>query len=537
MSHLAGLVSRMTGLRRYGLAFMAGAISPLAMAPFGAWPILLLTLPVLVWLLDGCCLAPATPRRARVLSAAAVGWCFGFGYFLTGLYWVGHAFLVEAETFAWLLPFAVSLLPAGLALFFALATATACLMWRPGAARIVALAAALMATEWLRGHALTGFPWNTLGYAMTDGDAMMQWASLFGAYGLTLIAVLVCASPAAVWGPPAAVRGSLRRRLALPLIMAAVLAGGVLWGQQRLNAAVVEYVPGVRLRIVQPNIKQSEKWKPGNQDHVFQTYLAVSRNGAGGAEPLAGITHLIWPESAVPFLLAQTRPALDAIARLLPPGAVFITGAMRIEPEDIRAPDLKVYNSLYVMDDEANILATYDKLHLVPFGEYLPFQKTLEDLGLAQLTGVRGGFTAGRGSRLTHAPGLPPFLALICYEIIFPGEIDEPGARPQWMLNLTNDGWFGASIGPYQHLHQAQLRAVEEGLPVIRAANTGISAVIGPYGRVLDDLSLGTAGAIDTGLPRAAPATPYARWGLWIEGVLLISSVSVWFVLRRDRRA
>ncbi len=529
----------MTGVRRYGLALMAGAISPLAMAPFGVWPILLLTLPVLVWLLDGCCLAPATTWRARTAPAAAIGWCFGFGYFLTGLYWVGHAFLVEAETFAWLLPFAVSLLPAGLALFFALGTAVACQMWRPGAARIVALAVALMASEWLRGHVLTGFPWNTLGYAMTDGAAMMQWASLFGAYGLTLITVLVGASPAAVWGPASAVRGSLGRRLALPLIMAAVLAGGMFWGLERLNAAALEYVPGVRFRIVQPNIKQSEKWKSGNQSHVFQTYLDISRKngGAGGADPLAGITHLIWPESAVPFLLAQTKPALNALARLLPKGTVFITGAMRVEPQDIRAPDLKVYNSLYVMDDEARILATYDKLHLVPFGEYLPFQKTLEELGLAQLTGVRGGFAAGEGSRLTRAPGLPPFLALICYEIIFPGGVEEPGPRPQWMLNLTNDGWFGASIGPYQHLHQARVRAVEEGLPVIRAANTGVSAVIGPYGRVLDEMPLGKAGAIDTGLPRAAPPTPYARWGRLIEALLIISSVTVWLVLGRGAKS
>ncbi|MCG8560448.1 MAG: apolipoprotein N-acyltransferase [Hyphomicrobiales bacterium] len=523
-------VGGLGGWRRLLLAIAAGALSVLAMAPFHAWPVLLVTLPLLVWQLDGCCGKPSASLRRRLLGAALIGWGFGFGYFLAGLYWIGAAFLVEADRFAWLLPAAVSLLPAGLALFFALGTTVAALLWGRGPARIVGLAIGLALGEWLRGHILTGFPWNALGYALTAGDAMMQWASVFGIYGLTLIAVATLASPAALFCAPAARAGRRSLRLGFPAVMLALLAGAWAFGQARLHGVQPAEVAGVRLRIVQPNIPQAEKWQPENRNWIFRRYLDVSRGSGDAGQDLAGVTHLIWPESALPFLLADSREALAAIARLLPAGTALMTGAARAEA----APDrTRVYNSLFVMDAEAEIRATYDKIRLVPFGEYLPLQATLEAIGLEQLTRQRGGFSVGARPRLLDAPGLPPFAPLICYEIIFPHGIRQPGTAPRWLLNLTNDAWFGTSTGPYQHLHQARVRAVEQGLPVVRAANTGISAVIDPYGRILARLPLNRMGALDSPLPRPMGATPFVRWGRAVEIALLLFAAGLCLSLHR----
>lgn len=541
-------VGRLRGWKRALLAGSAGAVSALAMAPFHAWPVLLITFPVLMWLIDGCIVdrcgrsVVTSPTSWRRLGAAAsVGWCFGFGYFLAGLYWVGAAFLVEADRFAWLLPLAVTSMPAGLALFFGLGGALAAILWRPGPARIVALALGFSVAEWLRGHVLTGFPWNTIGYALTSGEAMMQWSSVVGVYGLTLIAMLVFASPAAIWGAAPAIAKGPTGRLALPILMLAVLAGGLAWGHLRLSQASSPAVEGVRLRIVQPNIAQSEKWKPENRIQIFQQYLELSRNGSsGGSAGLAGISHLIWPESAVPFLLADESEALAEVARLLPPGTTLITGAARAEA-DLRADGTvrrrRIYNSLFVMDERARILTSYDKVRLVPFGEYLPLQGVLESIGLEQLTRVRGGFATGAKPRLLAPPGAPPFAPLICYEIIFPGAVLAPGTAPRWLLNVTNDAWFGSSTGPYQHLHQARVRAVEEGLPLVRAANTGISAVIDPYGRIAAEIPLNGKGAIDSALPGAPVVTPYARYGRGIELGLLIAAGVLWTLLAWPRRA
>lgn len=539
----------LSGWRRALLAIAAGALSVLSMAPFHAWPVLLLTFTVLVWQLDGCCGSPlqdegrgAPASRRRLGGAAIIGWCFGFGYFLAGLYWIGAAFLVEADRFAWLLPAAVSLLPAGLALFFAVSTGLAALFWRPGPARIVALALAVALGEWLRGHVLTGFPWNTIGYAVTAGDAMMQWASLFGVYGLSLFAVLALASPAVICCAPAMGVKARAMRFGYPAAMLALIAGAQAYGSVRLQDARPGDVDGVRMRIVQPNIPQAEKWKPENRSSIFRRYLDLSRATDGdAARVLAGVTHLIWPESAVPFLLADSDEALGAIARMLPTGTVLITGAARAE-DDLKpnggAGQTRIFNSLFVIDARAQILSIYDKIRLVPFGEYLPLQAVLEAIGLEQLTRVRGGFSVGSRPRLLEAPGAPPFATLICYEIIFPHAIRQSETAPKWLLNVTNDAWFGTSTGPYQHLHQARVRAVEQGLAVVRAANTGISAVIDPYGRIVSRLPLNRRGALDSPLPRSIVATPFVRWGRLIELALILCFAALWFYLAgRQRRS
>lgn len=530
MHRAAAAIAGLPGWPRPLAAFAAGALSVLALAPFFLWYVLFATLTVLVWLIDGACAGEERAgRRAR--AAAQVGWFFGFGYLIAGLYWIGHSFLVEAEVFAWLLPLPVLGLPAALAFFYAAGTALAGILWRPGLARLFALTLGLSLAEIARGHLFTGLPWNTLGYAVTANDAMMQWASLFGVYGLSFLAVAIFAAPAAIIEPG--------RRLALSgrlyaLAMLCIFAGGWAWGAYRLQNAEEGDVAGVNLRIVQPNIPQREKWVPENAPHVFRTYLDVSRTGPDGkGKPLDGITHVVWPESALPFLLADSTEALAAIAALLPDGTWLITGQARAE--DVTGPDGQlagrdVYNSIFVMNDRAQITDIYDKLHLVPFGEYLPFQSALEAMGLEQLTRVRGGFTPGSGRRYVETPSIPPFVPLICYEVLFPHDIRPDGARPQWLLNVTNDAWFGDSIGPYQHLHQARVRAVEQGLPLIRAANTGMSAVMDGYGRIVAALALGEQGVIDAQLPRALPGTFFLRAGYGLEIVLALIFAACWAV-------
>ncbi len=522
MDRLAQAVILSWGWRRRFIALAGGAVSALAQAPFFAFPVLWLTLPVFVWLLDG---SVATARRGgarRFWPAFSAGWWFGFGYFLAGLWWIGAAFLVDAEEFAWLLPFAVVALPAGLALFWGLAAAVAQLMWRDDWRRILALAAALGAAEWARGTVLTGFPWNAIGYALTAGEVLMQSAALFGLYALNILAVLIFAAPAALVPPGA----QARRNMVLPALATAGLAGLALFGFIRLDQAPRAMVAGTQIRIVQPAIDQAEKWKPENKPAIFQSYLDLSRQG-GLPEDGAGLV-LVWPESAFPFALTEEPGALAAIGALLPDGATLVTGAARVEA-NAGAGDgsRRVFNSIYVINDRGEIEDAYDKVHLVPFGEYLPFQQTLESLGLQQLTKLRGGFSAGPGRRALALPAAPAFSPLICYEIIFPGQVlptnprpDE--ARPGFLLNVTNDAWYGRTPGPYQHMHQARVRAVEEGLPLVRAANTGISAVVDPFGRLIARTGLGERTSVTTPLPGAIEPPFSSRYGYYIFLILLL---------------
>jgi apolipoprotein N-acyltransferase len=516
------------GWRRAAIAFAAGALSVLALAPFNLWPVMFVTFPVAVWLIDGS----AAGRFGGVAAAAAAGWWFGFGYFLAGLYWVGHAFLVDADIFGWLLPFAVGGLPAGLALLTAAGFALARLMWSRGAIRVLALAIALTAVEWLRGHLLTGFPWNAYGYALTGPLVLAQGAALVGLWGLTFIAVAVFASPAVFTDE----RSDTPRPWLPPLCAALVLAAIAAYGAVRLARTPTSFVEGVRLRIMQPNLQQDEKFNYDAKQQVMAKYLALSDRATGpDTMGVRDATHLIWPESAFPFFIAREADALAQIEALLPSGTVLITGAAR--PEETR-PGVQVehgYNSIYVIDHDGSIIGIYDKVHLVPFGEYLPFQDALESIGLMQLTKVHGGFIPGERRRPLGVPRAPPALPLICYEIIFPGEAVPRGAeRPGWMLNVTNDGWFGISTGPHQHFHQARVRAIEEGLPLVRAANTGISAVVDPVGRIVKKLPLGVEGVLDAPLPRPVKPTIYVRAGDSPAALMLAGAVAL--VIRRRMR-
>jgi len=538
MRKVAAAVIALRGWRRVSLAMAAGALSALAMAPWFAFPVLWISLPVLVWLIDGTA-GQIPPRRfGGLATAAVVGWGFGFGYFVAGLWWIGAVFFVEADKFAWLMPVAVVGLPACLALFWAFGAALARLLWPAGWARILVFAAALSLAEWLRGHVLTGFPWNTFGYALAPMPTMMQSAALVGLWGLTLAAFIVFAAPAVL----VPVSGVTRRgdRLFVALA-AALLVAHVAFGVVRIAGTPEQVSDGTRLRIVQPAIPQDEKWIDENANGIFTLQLELSETGNGGEDDrIESFDLIVWPESAFPFYLEDRPDAQVTLADLLPVGTTLISGAARLAT-DGNSETERVFNSVLLIGDGGEILDTYDKAHLVPFGEYLPFQSALESIGLSQLTGVPGGFTAGPGRRTIRLANAPPFGPLICYEIIFPGAATKVGQRPDWLLNVTNDAWYGDTPGPRQHFHQARLRAVEEGLPLVRAANTGISAIVDAYGNRISSLDVGEQGVVDGFLPSAGPPTVYSRYGdltFWITvlGILCAAAINQFNKSNYDNR-
>ncbi|HSH63790.1 apolipoprotein N-acyltransferase [Methyloceanibacter sp.] len=537
MTRVATGIAGLRGWRRAMFTVVAGALSVLAFAPVHAWPILFLTFGALVFLLDGCHAHHAS-LAPRLKCAALIGFRFGFGFFFAGLYWIAEAFLVEPWRHAWLLPFVMTAMPGGMALFFAAACALAIAMWLPGVGRIFALAIAFGLAEFARGHVLTGLPWNLLGYALLGTLPFMQLAALLGVYALSLIAVLLFASPASFFAPAGSGLAGRWPSAALAALMLAALGLGYVWGEQRLASAEVADT-GVRVRIVQANVDQADKWRPENSEEIFTSYLDLTRSGG-----LDAIDLVVWPETAVPFLLADARDALALIGDVLPQETSLLVGSARLVEEGDAQGGLaarRIYNSLLVVDDKGAVLDAYDKRHLVPFGEYLPFQDFLESLGFMQMTGVRGGFSEGAGSLLLNVPGAPQARPLICYEIIFPDEIASRTERPGWLLNLTNDAWFGSSAGPYQHFHQARVRAVEQGLPLVRGANTGISAEVDPYGRILAEIGLGESGVADANLPHAIAPTLFVQFGSILETSLLALAFACWLACRvrplRLRRA
>jgi apolipoprotein N-acyltransferase len=517
MRELARRLGALSGWRRLAAAAGFGAISVLALPPIYAVPVLFVSFTGLVWLIDGIDGGPRTG-----LKALALGWWFGFAHFIGGLYWITNALFVDAATHGWLAPFAVS----GLALYFAAYPALAC--WAAsraplGVPRVLVLAAAWAATEWLRGLLLTGFPWNLISTSLAFDAAAIQGAALFGAYGLSLVVVVVAAAPATL-GVPAP--GPAR---ALPFgvaMMLAVAIGGAGFARVASVPVAGAAVTDVTLRIVQGNIDQRLKWRGDLARSHFQTYLGLSRAGGRAAAPDA----VIWPETAVPFSLSGNPALVRALKRAVPADGVLITGAVRTNPPGKRPR--RLWNAVLAVTRQG-IVATYDKHHLVPFGEYVPARKFLP---ITKITAGRIDFTPGPGARSLDIPGLPRVSPLVCYEVIFPGAVVAPGPRPRWLLNLTNDAWFGQSTGPYQHLAAARLRAVEEGLPLVRAANTGISAVIDPWGRVLEALPLGRRGVIQRRLPAALDQPPpFARFGNWgfAFAVFLVFLFALWIGRRR----
>ncbi|MBS7810483.1 apolipoprotein N-acyltransferase [Roseococcus pinisoli] len=479
-------------------AFLLGLVSVLALPPVHAVPVLLLTIPGFLALLG---------RATTWRQAAWLGFWFGFGQHVAGVYWVTHAILTDVAAYFWLVPLAAPGLALPLAIYTVLPAVVA---WRlaPGWPRLLGFAGAWVVAELLRGWLFTGFSWNLLGTVWAFRTEPLQLASLIGVHGLSFLTVLLAGLPV------------LRRRGAA----LAGLAVLVLWmgfGVWRLRDNPPAETP-VRVVLVQGNVAQEVKWDASQRMPIFRRYIGLSAEGARAAtaahpgQPVL----VIWPETASPFLLAQDPEARRLAAEALPPGGMLLAGTVRAEWNQ-EGQLSRLYNSLVAVDPAGELVGVFDKAHLVPFGEYMPLG------GLLPIRMVTGGvdFSAGPGPGVLALPGgLPAPGPLICYEVIFPAAV--VGAeRPGWLLNVTNDAWFGWSAGPYQHLAAARLRAVEEGLPMVRAAQTGVSAVFDASGREVTRLGLGGVGTIEAALPAALPATPFAKLGLWIPGGLAALSL------------
>lgn len=484
-----------SGRGRLALAALAGAALTAAQPPVFAWPLIFLAVPGLAWLLS---------RAPSGRAAFAVGWAAGGAYFLTGLYWVVEAFLVDIARHGWMAPFAVSGLAAGLGLFWAVAFRLAWGLAPRGWPLALALAAAWTLADYARAYVLTGFPWALTAYAWAD-TPVSQAAALFGPHVLGLLTLALAALPAAPWlGEARPPRPRALSLAALALAAAAVFAA---WDRGAARLAQPAPPEGPVIRLVQPNAGQREKWRPEMIPVFFERLRDLSAPGPGEAAPAL----VIWPETAIPWLL-EREPEVRRLIAESAGGASVLLGARRLVRDE--TPGRPWRNAMTVLGPDGEILGSYDKRHLVPFGEYVPLHGAARALGLGPMVGESGGFGRGTGPARLSVPGLPDLVPRICYETIFPHAMPEAAPdRPRWIAQVTNDAWFGATAGPWQHFHQARMRAIEQGLPVARAANTGISAIIDARGRVVASLGLLEAGAVQAPLPGALPPTPYARLG------------------------
>lgn len=501
------------------IALAAGAAAAVAHPPFGVLPGLL-GWGLLFALMDRA----AGPRPLR--SAFAVGWFAAFAYFIVGCWWVAEAFLVDAANQGWMAPFAVTLLPAGLGLFWG-AAGVLYRRFRPEhpALKVLAFAGAMSLAEWLRGHLLTGFPWNLPGETWAAGSAPSQGAALIGAYAMTW---LTLALAAALVAPLAFGRRRATWALTASGVAAVVSLYG--YGSIRLAGAPGPDPAAPMIRVVQADVRQEAKYDEANFRSIVDRYVRLTAQPARGVRP----DIVIWPEGAIPAAindyLSPGAWTVPAIVGALAPGQSLILGAYRYEGAGATTA---YYNSLVVLGREAQgvrVTGLYDKHRLVPFGEYLPLEGLLAPLGIKKLVHVGDGFTSGPEPRPLTPAGVPALQPLICYEGLYPGftrrGADLSGQRARWIVNISNDAWFGRTSGPWQHLNLASYRAIEEGLPIVRATPTGVSAVIDAFGRAApsDRLGLGASGVIDARLPPALGATPYARWGDFAFWVLVVVS-------------
>src|SRR6056297_3194600 len=497
-----GLVRRAAALRaRYRLPLVAGlgALAGLGQAPWGLWPLSIAALAAIYALFT-----VATGWR----KAAWLGLGVGTGYFLMAFNWIVEPFLVDVARHGWMAPFALLGLSSGLALFWAAGFALA----RATRARARGFVAALTLSEAARTYLLTGFPWAQTGHALID-TAWLGWAALGGALMLSAFAL---AGAAALWH---VLSGPRLPAAAALLALAAFYAGGA-------ALTPLPHTPpdAPVVRLIQPNAPQHQKWDPAHVQTFFDRQIAFTADGADRPRP----DLIVWPETAVPTLLHRAQPSFDAISRAAGP-VPLVLGLQRTD-------GLRYYNSLVVLDEAGKPTAVYDKHHLVPFGEYIPFGNQLQRLGVGAFAAQQGhGYSAGPGAQVIRLGDLGKALPLICYEGVFPQDLRAAPTRPDMLLLITNDAWFGQVSGPYQHLAQARLRSVEQGLPMIRVANTGISAMIDPAGRVIASLPLGQAGWRDLPLPAPLAPTLYARTGDWPVILLAVLALSVCLVRNRRR--
>ncbi|MFZ4763266.1 MAG: apolipoprotein N-acyltransferase [Alphaproteobacteria bacterium] len=482
--------------------FLAGAMASLALPPIFFIPCLLPGL----WLALAMANSAPTPR-----TAFYIGWCYGFGFYVFGLYWIAAALFTDIKQYWFFLPLSIVGLPAILSLFHGAAFYVWHRYYRKavGASKWLGIALLLAAAEWLRGHVFTGFPWNLLGYSALAIPSLAQTASITGVYGLSLVLYVLIILPF-IWLDKIIARTT---RLLWFIAPALLLTGGLLWGNNRLEQAALtaENYPNIRLRLVQPNIAQETKWDQEKLMQHFKHLLALSVPDA----PERGTQNIvIWPETAVPFMLETQDSVRQTIAKKIGT-ATLLAGAFRQEDPPLdaagtlkRATPL-YYNSMIALQG-TNVVGHYDKSHLVPFGEYVPLRRYLP---LSLIAYAPGDMAEGSGPTTISLEKLPSFSTLICYEAIFPGAVTMHGQRPDFLVNLTNDAWYGKTAGPHQHFHIARMRAIEEGLPLVRVANTGFSGIIDPVGNIVEITRLFEEVAIEAPLPKPLPATLYSRFG------------------------
>ncbi len=473
-------------------AYLLGMLAAIAMPPFYLFPLLAVAYSGLFFLLTSC-------TRAR--QAFFESWFFGLGFFVTGLYWICLSLTVDLSRFGWLIPFALFGLNGLIALFPALAgwvfykaspppqagegngayarksvSAVGGGRFPPKSPRkrgeLILFPLVFFASEYARGHMFTGFPWNLSGYTWAFSAYTLQLTNFIGIYGLTLLTLCAAILPAAY------VRGYKKIALGGMLVFVLLMSVSAI---RLVNAPPTEYVEGIKLRLVQPNIPQSQKWDPEKAASNLRTLIQMSVSHSA--------THIIWPEAAIPFLLGVDPELGSILADTLAENQWLLAGTLRVQ-------EGKVFNSLVAINSNGT-QASYDKHHLVPFGEYVPLRGIFP---IEKITPGVGDLSAGGDLKTIVLPGTPPFSPLICYEAIFPGKVTD--GKAEWLLAVTNDAWFGRSTGPYQHFAMARVRAVEEGLPLVRVANTGISGVVDSYGRIIATIPLGTQDVLEIGLPK-----------------------------------
>ena len=460
------------------ILFVAGGLMTLGFAPYHHWGLIFFSLPVFYIQLS-------TSRSFG--QACWRGFYFGYGYCMAGTWWISNSLLVDSDKFGWMVPVEVLGLSAVMALWFVLFGA---LCWKMRTHMSNTMFVFLwVLIEYARSIGMFGFPWNLVGYMSLASLPVAQVGSLIGVYGLSYLIVLIGLLPAYWLGSAPA-----QRKFGMSVLAILFVASCIVYGNDRLATPIESTT--TRLRLVQPNIAQSIKGTREGQEQSIKMLNELTRSVLpGGKQPDA----TIWPETAFPFTLrGEVEP--------LPPVNMLLTGAVRAEGH---GKDVKIWNSLAALDSSGHTLAMYDKHQLVPFGEFVPLRTVLP---LDKVTPGDIDFSRGTGPMTVNIKGLPPFSPVICYEGIFPWYAIDAAHRPEWLLNVTNDGWYGDSPGPYQHFDMVRMRAIEQGLPLVRVANSGISALIDPHGRVVINLPLNQSGMIDVRLPKALPLTFYAKY-------------------------
>jgi apolipoprotein N-acyltransferase len=490
------------------LSFLCGIVLALALPPLDLW----FLSPVALF---GICIILTQHTAQTGRAWFFTGLSFGFGYFIAALHWIGFAFLVDAKSDLWMMPFALGGLAVFLACYWGLAFLGAFRVSKFAVPLVFSIPVFLTIGEWLRGHLFTGFPWASPGMMVDGMGGVGQLASLVGLYGLSFVTLLWTVLPWQLWSD-----WKRHNRISLRLaILVLMLPAAWTWGEWRMMQSPTTFVADVNLRLVQPNISQSDKWRDDNKLKIFEQLLVLS-NRPSQTKP----TVIVWPESSVPFLLDESAVGLARIGEMLAPEGTLVAGTIRREKSSGILD--RYFTSVLAIDASGSVTGHYDKWRLVPGGEFLPLAWLLEPLGFSKIANLPESFTAGDGPRslAIGAAGLAG--PLICYEAIFPDIVVDATKRPHWLVNVTNDGWFGKSVGPYQHLAQSRMRAIEQGLPLVRAANTGISAVIDPVGRFIAISQIGEEAILDAKLPSAINETVFARYGA-VPALLLMLIIAL----------